>query len=406
MYQGAIVLENASKSMVVPVTVAVAARAQQDAQGNLVGSTVFGGEDVAAAQDDLTYSNGSVFGATDWTWRPESGDWRFFFLDVPVTPAAGSLFLAMTEWEDAAPYTDVDTLVFGPSPVPPYQVTGSTAPFGQPYPLATVGGSPNTNIGGGVWTFDTATGGAADLVTAPVKSGLHEFVWHQVNFNGGKFNVPVKTTVAGASVNPSSVQQTTTTGSGSFDVTFKAGLDLPGLVAEGFGLSQPSTTTETARQDNPDDPSSASVKRSFTVSHASRAVITSALSQDLDMFVVYDADKDGSFESNEIVASSAGATGDERVELVRPPDGNYQVWMLGFAISGTPTFPLTIDVVQGNDLNVTVSPSGAIPAGTPVTIHVTYSKTMTDGKWFGDLLLGPPAAPAAITVPIEITKTS
>ena len=32
----------------------------------------------------------------------------------------------------------------------------------------------------------------------------------------------------------------------STDVTFEAGLDLPGLAADGFGLSQPSVTTQTA----------------------------------------------------------------------------------------------------------------------------------------------------------------
>ena len=41
------------------------------------------------AQTNLLYNNGSVFGAHDWTWRAESGDWRFFFLDVPKAPPTG-----------------------------------------------------------------------------------------------------------------------------------------------------------------------------------------------------------------------------------------------------------------------------------------------------------------------------
>ena len=71
--------------------------------------------DVAEAQADLLYNNGSVFGANDWTWRAESGDWRFFFLDVPAEPADGSLFLARTEWDGTAPFTDIDTLIMGRS---------------------------------------------------------------------------------------------------------------------------------------------------------------------------------------------------------------------------------------------------------------------------------------------------
>ena len=87
MYSGGIVLTNGSDSIVVPVSVAVAAQATQDATGALTGAIEFGGKDVAAAQRDSIYNNGSVFGASDWTWRAESGDWRFFYFDVPEKPA-------------------------------------------------------------------------------------------------------------------------------------------------------------------------------------------------------------------------------------------------------------------------------------------------------------------------------
>ena len=49
-------------------------------------------------------------------------------------------------------------------------------------------------------------------------------------------------------------------------MTFKSSVTLDGLKAAAFGLSQPSTTTETAHQDNPDDPSTASVKKNLTLS--------------------------------------------------------------------------------------------------------------------------------------------
>ena len=41
-----------------------------------------------------------VFGANDWAWRSESGDWRFFYFDVPKAPPAGTLFLTDTTWDD------------------------------------------------------------------------------------------------------------------------------------------------------------------------------------------------------------------------------------------------------------------------------------------------------------------
>ena len=70
-------------------------------------------------------------------------------------------------------------------------------------------------------------------------------------------------------------------------------------------------TTETAHQDDPNDPATASVKKSFTLSHAARATITTELSDDLDLYIVYDADNNGTFTTSEIIASSAGGTGDE-----------------------------------------------------------------------------------------------
>jgi hypothetical protein len=41
----------------------------------------------------MLYNNGSVFDAKDWSWRAESGDWRFFYFDVPEDPPAGTQFL-------------------------------------------------------------------------------------------------------------------------------------------------------------------------------------------------------------------------------------------------------------------------------------------------------------------------
>jgi Subtilase family len=404
MYDGAIVLSRSGDSTVVPVSVAVAAQPQQDADGNLTGALKFGGTDVAAAQSNLTYNNGSVFGATDWTWRPESGDWRFFYYDVAHTPPDGTLFLADTTWADSAPFTDLDTLIFGRSENE-YQLF-DPGPFGGPYILDTVGKSENTNVGAGVWTFDTATGGAREVVTAPAQEGLQALVQHQVGWEGDKFDAPFSTTLGSASVTPSAVDLSTAANTGSFDVTFKASVDLDGLAAEAFGLSQPQVTQEPVTQDDPDDPSTAGTKKNLTLNHASRLHVDTVLDQDVDLYVVYDANNDGTFSPSEIVAASATGSGDEAVDLIRPADGNYQIWLHGFAISGTPTLPLTVNAIQGNDLTVTGLPSGPVPAGTPVTLHVAFNKAMTAGQdYFGELLLGPTAAPTALTVPVKITRT-
>jgi hypothetical protein len=166
-------------------------------------------------------------------------------------------------------------------------------------------------------------------------------------------------------------------------------------------------TTETAHQDDPNNPATASVKRSFTVSHAGRLSVNVSLGggNDIDLYVLRDANGDGQFTSNEILGAGATSSGTESVEMVNPPDGNYQVWVHGFAVSGTPTFPLTIDAVQGNDLTVTGVPSGPVAAGTAVTLHVAFSKSMTAGQDYkGELQLGPPSAPTLLTVPVTVHR--
>jgi hypothetical protein len=97
--------------------------------------------------------------------------------------------------------------------------------------------------------------------------------------------------------------------------------------------------------------------------------------------------------------------GGAAVELIRPPDGNYQIWAQGWAVTGTQPFPLSITALQGTDLTVTGLPTGPITAGTPVTLHGAFAKTMAAGQdYFGELLLGPPTAPTAFKVPITIRR--
>jgi hypothetical protein len=139
------------------------------------------------------------------------------------------------------------------------------------------------------------------------------------------------------------------------------------------------------------------VKKTFVIAHAASAAFEVHLpGNDIDLYVL---------RNGQLVGSSTTASGDESVTLTRPPDGTYEVWVHGFAVTGTPTFPLTIDAVQGNDLTLSGVPSGAVPAGTPVTLHVDFSKSMTEGQdYFGEILLGPETAPTALSVPITIHR--
>jgi len=110
LYNGALVVSGNDQKSIVPVAVTVAAVAPQDADGNLTGTLSFGGAGVANAQRRQLYNNGSVFDAKAWDWRPESGDWRFYYFDVPRKPPAGTQLLADTTW--AAAHRRIDVWIF------------------------------------------------------------------------------------------------------------------------------------------------------------------------------------------------------------------------------------------------------------------------------------------------------
>ena len=407
MYEGSLVARNGSRSMIVPVAVTVAATAAQNDDGSLSSALSFGGADVANAQSTSLYNNGSIFGANDWTWRQESGDWRFFYFNVPHAVPDGTLFLSDTTWDDPT-VTDLDTLLFGPTadPIDAPEIFGS----GAIPTLDTVGASQNTYLGSGTWAFNTSTGHNDEIVAAPASQGMHAVVQHGVGFNGDKFNVPFSTTVGALSVNPTAVtSDAAADGTGSFDITVKSSLDLNGLKADAFGLSQPKSVTVHPSQDDTSeaDPSTASAKVQNIVigDHASRATFTLpdvSAGEDIDLFVAIDTPS-----GPQVVGSSTGPAGaNESVTLSQPQAGTYEVWVYGFQVSDTDHTngnTVGIDIVQGNDLHVDGVPSGPVPANTPITLHVSYANAVASANPYeAELLLGPDVAPTAVTVPITV----
>ena len=101
-----------------------------------------------------------------------------------------------------------------------------------------------------------------------------------------------------------------------------------------------------------------------------------------------------------------GAQG--RTMKSRSSDRRTASTRLGPRLAGAPPgdFILGEDIVQGSDLTISGVPSGAVPANTPVTLHVTYAKpSMVSGQSYkGEILLGPSVAPTAVSVPVTITR--
>ncbi|NLE61435.1 MAG: S8 family peptidase, partial [Planctomycetes bacterium] len=61
------------------------------------------------------YNNACVRGQYDWTWREESGDWRFFYQDFasvsPTSEGPTEYMIVRDQWSAPAPYNDIDTVI-------------------------------------------------------------------------------------------------------------------------------------------------------------------------------------------------------------------------------------------------------------------------------------------------------
>ncbi|MFQ6100615.1 MAG: S8 family serine peptidase [Anaerolineae bacterium] len=390
MYEGSILVRHGHDEVVIPVTAAVAAEGTSFEYGRM---TLSGWYQRLLERWNLwkLYDGGWVFGYTDYGWRGESGDWRFFWTDVEADdlPASGTPYLVVdNKW--VSPGTDIDTIVLGPT------FDGFDPSIYGPYTLEQVGRSAHTYIGSGRWLFQTSSGGPQEMVSAEAQEGLHAILLHQVKVDGGVLNEPFKGQVGLVTVDPSAV---TGIGSGSADVTISSELDLGGFVAEGFGLGGPVTTVETVSQDDPDDPSTASFVTTVDVAHGALLEVSTANSgheSDIDLYVYG--------PGGGLVGSSTTPTDEEFVSVLFPEDGTYTIAVHGWSVPVSPdTFELTVNAVQGYDVTVTDLPP-SIPAGGSGTITVNWDTSgKASGTYYGLVLMGPAEAPGLLQVPVEIT---
>ncbi|NOK61620.1 MAG: hypothetical protein GFH27_549313n28 [Chloroflexi bacterium AL-W] len=392
MYGGSIIVDDGSNETVIPVTVGVAATGTQFSFGDV-------------DQHDMLYNNGSVFGHTSYSGRADGGDWRFFWTDVTTedVPESGTPYLVVdTSW--AGEGTDIDTIILGPTPsiLPPNVADGEEdVPFPPdiygPYTLGIVNESVNTFIGSGRWRFETATGGPRELIAAPAAEGLHAILLHNVKVDGNNLNESFAGSTGLVTIDPGTVTLDSDTGSTMISMTSELAFD--GFEAQAFGMSKPEITRETAQQDDPNDPSSASVQTEIELTNAaSLDVSTSNLSTnaDLDLFV-FDAD-------GNVVSSSTTSSGEESVSLAFPDDGTYTVAVLGWSVpTDSIQFDLTINALQGNELVVSNLPDSIPDTG---SINLTLDWDITgkeEGTYTGIVLMGPEEAPGLFSVPVDVT---
>ncbi len=352
--------EPADMRLTIPVTLNVAA--DYDWQGSLT----LGGDDGRDA--DAMYDNGSVRGSVDWQWRPETGDWRFYFADA-TKPDAGNYWVARTTWDNTlAGKADINTALYG------LESDGEMdGDYYGPGTMALRGASPSGYLGAGRWRFQTSSDEDEDWVSGAAGEGLHEVMLHHVLASGVDVDMPFETLLSSIRVTPSPL---VVYGEACTDVTVVSQIPLPGFAAVSAGLTEPvNLMDEAIEQDDPNDPTSASFKRVLDIPSQIvkfQVTVDGQDGDDLDLFVLRDIDDNGIFTyPTEVVGNSTSPTADEAVTLPAPqPAGKYAVWVTGWSVpAGTSTFDYTEELIYGDDLTLENVPD-EVEAGQPYTFQV------------------------------------
>ena len=390
LFNGAIMVDGPDMRAVVPVVANVAASSA---------NFEFGG----GRRSNTPYDNGRMFGYNDWGWRAESGDWRFYFTDIMDDVSDNSLLFVDTQWDN--PKVDIDTLVMGPTADQFSNDPDKGEPdvYG-PYTLSTLpGSSANTYMGSGKWFWYTNTGGPREIVAVPASEGLHIVALHEVYSSGEHSDVSVSGKVGMLTVDPSKLDVDAPTDTVEATINVSASVNLDDLVAEGFGLGLPEDFTDLPiKQDDPNDPSTASFTQTVTIDHAASLTvdIVGQGSDDLDLFLLN--------PNGQVVASSTTSTATEHVSVKFPMDGDWTIWVHGWNVpEGESTFDMTINAVQGYDITVKNIPDGPFAAGDmiPITLEISHDMNLGD-VLYGSVLLGPSLAPGLVEVPVVVTAVA
>jgi hypothetical protein len=385
-YEGSIVVEAAGKRTIVPVALNVRAT---DLPARL-------GEGNNPPQGTL-FDNGRVTGEQNWRWRPESGEWRHFYFDNAAQPEPNTFLWAGVDWRNFP--TDFDITLGQPTPWDWFSQR-NPALFG-PNGMDSIAGSQWTNLGAGDWEWQTATDTTEEWVSGRVgQTGTHEAVLHNVFFSGLQHQESFTATLGTVHLSADNLSITSSQPRGSTTLTFTTDVDLPGIKAQAFGLSQKQTWRNIPIE---------ALHTWFTdTTYSNLAAIEftpeAPDTTDVDLFV--DHWENGRYVW---VASSAGPTGNEFVRIEPALDGNYRVRVdAARDVPANAHFDFSVKAIGGTDMSVSPSViTDTVRAGTTLTFTVGYDRPgITSGIWEGRFFLGPYKAPSLMSLPVTVYQGS
>jgi len=407
-YQGMIRLELPTHTQTLPVLAHVAAE---------IGNLQFGQN---VTTPDTPYENTRLGGGFDWRWRYESGDWRAFYFSVPGNSTGVNTRLVVdTHWNSLR--TDVDSWVYGAAA----DEFSSVAPaFFGPTGMESIGGSLNTNITGGRFRRETATGYQREVVSAEVREGLGMLVLHNVLYGGDQFAEPLAGSIYRVQVSPSpsdliapviALDPVRLSGSASFQ--FVSTGDIPdGLRVQAYGFSpRIELNDQPVNQDSPANVCDGSwIYNEFGGGLSLHGGLLDARlfgaepeESDLDLYIFED-NGNGIFECGRdpLRFYSTAAGSEERVRVSFPQDGDYWVMVHGYDVpAGQGEFDITIRAVGGSEIALRNLPFGSVGAGDLVNFNAVYNAAYPFNEsrvLEGVIFIGLPGVPDLLEVPLTL----
>lgn len=343
------------------------------------------------------------------TWQ---GEWQIddvLVADVDFPIDINGHLVVKDVWDQAAPHTDIDTVVLGPtSPHPMEQYTvgvwnflGYNPNVHGPYALDTVAKSAVARSGRSTWFFNTTSGGPEEWVMWGVQDGLHEILQHNVLSEGLQFETVFTKTLGVLTEDVHELYTETIFDQGVLgDVTLQSTIALPnGMVASGYLLKEDVQTWD----DEPIDFTGTGTLEwvhFFDLTSADSLYLetSSADIADLDLYLFYCA------PSCTQVAASAGVDANESIFRSKPPDGTYAIAIDNYSGPAGHFDLLKSVMLNMGGITATVNPSGPLAADQPVTVHVEFDAPLALGYNYGILYVGPAEAPYLKEIPLTIYK--
>ncbi|MFQ6128889.1 MAG: S8 family serine peptidase, partial [Thermoplasmata archaeon] len=397
----------------------------------------FGG--FPAGQDDL-FGN-RIHGG--FGTGKKSGDWRYYFVDVPnqgqFTSPGTAKFLLDIVWDYER--TDVNGFAFGRGGTTVYRDAVFDEPRYGPYVFyKNFGGSEETT------SVFTTTGKNEEIVAPTIIGGLDVIAIHHRALNGTAHEETISGNVSTMEVIPSLLRISTKNLSGQRDVYIHSSIEWQGVGGISAGPSLPiELKNVTVYQDKIEGASFieilAKAKYTRTVKVSPSALIfdvhitsdretTARPCPDLDLGIFLDGKgvgnvPDGEAQPEEFIALDADPDADERVRLIRPtaeddPDtpgideaetgAPYLIKVLGYTVFGGSegTFNMDISLVQGVGFEIEGATSEPIQPGviSKLSLKWNLAGDTEDAQMLGALYVGPANAPLTVLVPVELNIDS